>query len=93
MALTSPTQEPHPAAPPLHLRPRAVKVYGAGAGQHVALRHVDVDIKRGQFVSIIGPSGCGKSTLLRLIAGLETADAGTVERLRRHRAAAPAPPR
>ena len=57
---------------------KAVKIYGSGAGQHVALNGVDVTIERGQFVSIIGPSGCGKSTLLRLIAGLEEADAGDV---------------
>jgi NitT/TauT family transport system ATP-binding protein len=57
----------------------AVKIYGSGTSRHVALQNVDVDIRRGQFVSIIGPSGCGKSTLLRLIAGLETADAGTAE--------------
>ena len=57
---------------------KAVKIYGSGPGQHVALNGVDVTIERGQFVSIIGPSGCGKSTLLRLIAGLEVADAGDV---------------
>ncbi|MGG7466596.1 ABC transporter ATP-binding protein [Plantibacter sp. YIM 135347] len=56
---------------------KAVKIYGSGAKQQVALNGVDVEIERGQFVSIIGPSGCGKSTLLRLIAGLETADEGT----------------
>jgi NitT/TauT family transport system ATP-binding protein len=55
----------------------AVKIYGSGAKQHVALNGVDVEIKRGEFVSIIGPSGCGKSTLLRLIAGLESADEGS----------------
>jgi NitT/TauT family transport system ATP-binding protein len=57
---------------------KAVKIYGSGPEQHVALNGVDVSIERGQFVSIIGPSGCGKSTLLRLIAGLEEADAGDV---------------
>ncbi len=39
---------------------------------------VSVAIERGAFVSVLGPSGCGKSTLLRLLAGLETPQAGTV---------------
>ncbi|MGK9147902.1 ABC transporter ATP-binding protein [Plantibacter flavus] len=54
----------------------AVKIYGSGPTQQVALNGIDVEIPRGRFVSLIGPSGCGKSTLLRLIAGLETADQG-----------------
>jgi len=33
---------------------------------------------RGEFVAVMGPSGCGKSTLLNLIAGLDTADDGTI---------------
>lgn len=44
----------------------------------VALDHVDLSIGSGRFVSVIGPSGCGKSTLLRIIAGLESPDAGSV---------------
>jgi ABC-type nitrate/sulfonate/bicarbonate transport system ATPase subunit len=42
------------------------------------LRDVSLSVRRGSFVSLVGPSGCGKSTLLRLIAGLETADAGEI---------------
>ncbi len=44
-----------------------------------ALRAVDFDIRRGEFVSLLGPSGCGKSTLLRVIGGLADADAGSVD--------------
>jgi NitT/TauT family transport system ATP-binding protein len=43
-----------------------------------ALQHVDLDIRRGEFVSLLGPSGCGKSTLLRIIGGLHEASTGTV---------------
>jgi sulfonate transport system ATP-binding protein len=47
-------------------------------GDHKVLRGIDLHIPAGQFVAVVGRSGCGKSTLLRLIAGLETASAGTV---------------
>jgi multiple sugar transport system ATP-binding protein len=40
---------------------------------------VDLDITDGEFVVLVGPSGCGKSTLLRMIAGLETISAGTIQ--------------
>src|SRR6185437_1086235 len=45
----------------------------------VALDDVHVDLPTGQLTALLGPSGGGKSTLLRIIAGLETADSGTVE--------------
>jgi sulfonate transport system ATP-binding protein len=47
-------------------------------GDNQVLRGIDLHIPAGQFVAIVGQSGCGKSTLLRLIAGLETATAGTI---------------
>ncbi|WP_405401749.1 ABC transporter ATP-binding protein [Paracoccus sp. Ld10] len=40
------------------------------------LTDIDLDLPQGAFLALLGPSGCGKTTLLRLIAGLETADAG-----------------
>jgi NitT/TauT family transport system ATP-binding protein len=43
----------------------------------VALRGVDLTVKRGEFVTVVGPSGCGKSTLLRIASGLESASDGT----------------
>jgi len=46
---------------------------------HAAVRDVDLTIDDGEFLVLVGPSGCGKSTLLRLIAGLETPDAGRIE--------------
>ncbi len=47
-------------------------------GQVAALTGIDLEIGRGQFISLIGPSGCGKSTLLRLIANLTDPTAGKV---------------
>jgi len=44
----------------------------------VALRDVDLDVREGEFFTLVGPSGCGKTTTLRVVAGLETPDAGTV---------------
>jgi multiple sugar transport system ATP-binding protein len=42
------------------------------------IRGVDVDIRDGEFVTLVGPSGCGKSTLLRMVAGLEDISEGQI---------------
>jgi spermidine/putrescine transport system ATP-binding protein len=47
-------------------------------GEHVALDHVSVTIREGEFFAMLGPSGCGKTTLLRMIAGLDLPDSGQI---------------
>jgi len=53
---------------------KVVKKYG----KVVAVDRVDLDIRDGEFFSLLGPSGCGKTTTLRLIAGLEFPDEGFI---------------
>src|SRR5689334_10863783 len=51
------------------------KTFGSGT---VALDGLDLDVRAGEFLSLLGPSGCGKSTALRIIAGLSEASRGSV---------------
>jgi NitT/TauT family transport system ATP-binding protein len=62
------------------VRIRGVSKVFAGRGQGLveALRPIDLEIGRGEFVAVVGPSGCGKSTLLSIIAGLTEPTAGEV---------------
>lgn len=58
----------------------AVQIRGLSKrfGDYVAVDRVDLDVRQGEFFSVLGPSGCGKSTLLRIVAGLEWPDEGSL---------------
>jgi NitT/TauT family transport system ATP-binding protein len=58
------------AAAPILTVTDIVKRFGEGDGSLLAVDHVSLEIREGEFVSIIGPSGCGKSTLFNIIGGL-----------------------
>jgi len=47
-------------------------------GEAIALHPTDLTVRQGSFTTLLGPSGCGKTTMLRMIAGLETPDAGEI---------------
>ena len=47
-------------------------------GEVRALDKVSLNVAAGEFVALVGPSGCGKSTLTRIVAGIETADEGSI---------------
>lgn len=50
----------------------------SGGGEYIALKGINLEIKKGEFISLIGHSGCGKSTLLNMIAGLDLPTEGLV---------------
>lgn len=62
------------------IRCRAVtKTFGRGSAEVKVLRGVNLDVPLGATTFLVGPSGCGKTTLISTIAGLLTADSGTIE--------------
>jgi putative ABC transport system ATP-binding protein len=65
------------ATEPVFVARGLTKVYGEGATAVHALRGVDLDILRGEFVVLLGASGSGKSTLLNILGGLDTATSGS----------------
>ena len=55
------------------------KIFRSSRGDVEALKGIDLEVRSGEFVSVVGPSGCGKSTLLKCVSGLEPVTAGEVE--------------
>lgn len=54
------------------------KQFQTPRGVHTALRSIDLQVRRREFICVIGASGCGKSTLIRIIAGLDSPSSGAV---------------
>jgi NitT/TauT family transport system ATP-binding protein len=62
-----------------HIRIQNVsKTYASPRGDVLALTDVSLDVRHGEFISLLGPSGCGKSTLLKLVAGLDVVTSGAL---------------
>ena len=77
--------------PPTPLRSfRCAASARCSAPAPLALDGLDLDVREGEFLSLLGPSGCGKSTALRIIAGLSEPTRGTVDLAGRRRGAAAA---
>src|SRR5436305_14920693 len=73
---TAPVQEAGTAAGAPDIRLAGVRKL---FGEVVAVDRVDLDIRRGEFFTLLGPSGSGKTTCLRMIAGFERPDEGRIE--------------
>jgi putative ABC transport system ATP-binding protein len=56
-----------------------VKTYPLGAGEVVAIDHLNLEVAQGEFVAVVGRSGSGKTTLLNLLAGIDRPTSGTVQ--------------
>jgi putative ABC transport system ATP-binding protein len=59
------------------------KTYGTGDAKVMALRGIDLDVRRGELLMLVGPSGCGKTTLISVIAAILDQDSGNCEVLGR----------
>ena len=55
------------------------KIYSGKNNKVCALNNISLEIKKGEFISIVGPSGCGKTTLLKICAGLIKPTSGKIE--------------
>jgi len=66
---------------PAEASPTIVSIRGLGkvyASGHTALKHIDLDIRRGEILALLGPNGAGKTTLISIICGIVKPTSGTV---------------
>ena len=67
------------AEPPIVIAREVRKTYETGRLRVDALKGIDLEVGRGEMVSIMGPSGCGKTTLLNCLSGLDAIDGGEIQ--------------
>jgi spermidine/putrescine transport system ATP-binding protein len=70
---TTPTGAAQPGSPAVSLQGLTKRF-----GDKLVVDHLDLEVRRGEFFSLLGPSGCGKTTTLRMIAGFSDATEGTI---------------
>jgi len=75
---TNPQGSAGGAGPAISLRDATKTFATKGGTPFTAIRNVTMDVRRGEFVTVVGPTGCGKSTTLSLVSGLEPATVGSV---------------
>ncbi len=73
-----PPQSPKSAAKPLISLSRVSKVFNTPSGNFTALQHINLEVKAGEFVSIVGKSGSGKSTLINIMIGIDSPTLGEI---------------
>ncbi|MET1021098.1 MAG: amino acid ABC transporter ATP-binding protein [Arthrobacter sp.] len=74
-----PTKSTSPEVPVPDAALLTVRGLRKAFGDHVVLKSIDLEVRRGEVVTLIGPSGSGKTTVLRCLNGLEVPDAGVIQ--------------
>src|SRR6266508_306178 len=80
-AVSSPARQRSVVVLPQPLGPRRTRNSPGSISRSrssIAIDDLDLEIEPGEFLVLLGPSGCGKTTTLRCLAGLETADIGSI---------------
>jgi NitT/TauT family transport system ATP-binding protein len=75
----APDTQPNSAAAFGRFRNVAQEFSRPGQEPLIAIKNISLDLKAGQFVTLLGPSGCGKTTFLKIVGGLSRATGGTVQ--------------